>query len=1051
MRSFIFKPKTKSIMRQLRLLVIALLLSSVAFAQTRQLKGTVKDTKTGSPLPGVTVLVKGKNIAAVSGGDGSFTLNAPVGPFTLQVSLVGYGTKTTQITAEQSTLDVTMDESSTQLGELVVTALGITKDAGKVGYSVAKVDGSVMTQARETNVALSLGGRVAGLNVHGSSGGPGSSARILLRGMPSMNSAGSPLFVINGVPMDNSQRGAAGEWGGADAGDGIGNINPDDIESMTVLKGQAASALYGARAANGVIQITTKTGKKGAYTVEYNMNYSIDKALDFTDYQYVYGQGVNGTKPNNATDARGSARFAFGGKMDGSQFTQFDGKQYAYSPYRDNIANFYRTGPTFTNTVAVSGGTEKGTFRLSASNLDNQSIVRNSGLIRKTLNLNADQKFGDKFSVKVLVNYVDEQQQNKPQLSDGPQNVNNGLFLAPNINEDILKPGYDPLTGREIVFSDDNYVTNPWFVVNKYVNNISRKRLVTAVTGRYELTSWLYTQGRIGYDLSNDRTLKVEPSGSDYTFGSAFPGKSGGINQQTSQTYQLNGDLFLGTNLKLNEDFHLDAIVGANILKNGFDKVTVSGGPFIIDGFNAIKNVYSFGRDYEYNKRESHSGYYTVDLSYKNFLTVNTTGRYDAFSTLAGVGIPKSQVGIFTPSVSASFVFSELTHIPKMSYGKLRASYAQTSGEPGIAYQTSIYYSLEGTVNGYPLGKFNNSLPSGLLKPFRVKEIEVGTELKFFDNRLGFDISYFDRKTRNEIINSSFSLATGYSTGYVPTGATQNRGLEVMVTGTPVQTKDFGWNVSFNLTSVTNKILETDVKGLTLTQGTYRASPGNGTTAFVKGLPGPQIQAYDYAYTAKGEMIIDSSGIPVRGKLKNMGSVLPTLYGGLTNDFSYKAFNLSFLIDYNYGNKILSATQAYTILRGLDKSTLVGRENNGTDGIIKGVFPDGSANTTAAAPRDYYKAVATNITSSSVQNGDYIKLRQVTLGYTVPEKVFASMPLIRSAQISLVGRNLWTIMKKTDNIDPEAGFSTLVKYAGIEGTGVPSTRTYGVNVNIKFK
>lgn len=1035
-------------MRQLRLLVIALLLSSVAFAQTRQLKGTVKDTKTSAPLPGVTVLVKGKNIAAVSGGDGSFTLNAPVGPFTLQVSLVGYGTKTTQVTAEQSTLDLTMDESSTQLGELVVTALGITKDAGKVGYSVAKVDGSVMTQARETNVALSLGGRVAGLNVHGSSGGPGSSARILLRGMPSMNSAGSPLFVINGVPMDNTQRGAAGEWGGADAGDGIGNINPDDIESMTVLKGQAASALYGARAANGVIQITTKSGKKGAVTVEYNMNYALDKAINYTDYQYEYGQGQNGSKPNNAADAQGSTRFAFGGKMDGSQFTQFDGKQYAYSPYRDNIAKFYRTGPSFTNTVAVSGGTDKSSFRLSASNLDNQSIVRNSGLIRKTLNLNADQKIGDKLSFKVLVNYVDEQQQNKPQLSDGPLNVNNGLFLAPNINEEILNPGYNPVTGREIVFSDDNYVTNPWFVVNKYVNNISRKRFVSAVTARYELTSWLYTQGRIGYDLSNDRTLKVEPSGTDYTFGSAFPGHSGSINQQTSQTYQLNGDLFLGTNLKLNEDFHLDAIVGANILKNGFDKVTVSGGPFIIDNFNALKNVYNFGRDYEYNKRESHSGYYTVDLSYKNFLTLNTTGRFDAFSTLAGLGIPKSQTGIFTPSVSASFVFSEVAHIPKLNYGKLRASYAQTSGEPGFAYKTYSYYAIEGTVNGYPLAKFDNTLPSGLLKPFRVKEIEIGTELKFFDNRLGFDISYFNRKTRNEIMKATFSSATGYTGGYVPTGSTQNNGLEVLVTGAPIQSKNFGWNVTFNLTSVKNEILHTDENNLTISQGTYRAAPGSGTTAFVKGLAGPQIQAYDYAYTDKGEMIVDASGLPVRGKLKNMGTVLPTLYGGLTNDFSYKAFNLSFLIDYNYGNKILSATEAYTIYRGLNKSTLEGRETNG---VTKGVLADGTVNTVAAAPKAYYQQVATGITSTSVVSGDYIKLRQVTLGYTVPEKVFAGMPLIRSAMVSLVGRNLWTIMKKSGNIDPEAGFSTLVQYAGIEGTGVPSTRTYGVNVNIKFK
>jgi TonB-linked SusC/RagA family outer membrane protein len=1036
-------------MRQLRLLVIALLLSSVAFAQTRQLKGTVKDAKSGAPLPGVTVLAKGKNLAAVSGGDGSFTLNAPVGAFTLQVSLVGYGTKTTSIGAEQSTLDITMDETSTQLGELVVTALGITKDAGKVGYSVTKVDGSVMTQARETNVALSLGGRVAGLNVHGSNGGPGGSARILLRGMPSMNSGGSPLFVINGVPMDNTQRGVAGEWGGADAGDGIANINPDDIESMTVLKGQAASALYGARAANGVIQITTKSGKKGQYTVEYNMNYTNDKAIDYTDYQYVYGQGTNGTKPNNAADAQGSARFAFGGKMDGSSFTQYDGKTYAYSPFKDNIKNFYRTAPSLTNTIALAGGTDKSSFRLSASSLDGQSIVPNSGLNRKTINLNADQKIGEKLDVKVLVNYIDEYQQNKPQLSDGPNNANNGLFLAPNIDERILAPGFNPLTGHEIVFSDDNYVTNPYFVTSKYINNIGRKRLISAVTARYQLTDWLYTQGRLGYDLSNDRVLTIEPSGLDYSLAtSSFPGHSGSITQKTGQNYQLNGDLFLGATKKLTEDINLDVIVGANILKNGTDLVTIGGGPFIIDGFYTPKNVYNFTRDYAYTKKESHSGYYTVDLSYKNYLTLNTTGRYDVFSTLAGVDIPNSQVKIFTPSVSASFVFSEIAHINKMNYGKFRASYAQTSGEPAVPYQTAVYYYLEGTNSGFPNGKFDNSLPSGLLKPFKVSEVELGLNLKFFDSRLGFDVAYFDRKTKKEIMKTKFSLATGYDNGYVPTGSTQNRGLELEVNGTPIQSKNFSWNVSFNLTSVKNKILETDDNGLTITNGTYRFAPGSATTAFVKGLAGPQIQAYDYTYTSKGEMIVDGDGLPVKSALKNFGSVLPTLYGGLNNNFNYKAFNLSFLIDYNYGNKILSATEASTIFRGLNKSTLEGRETNA---ITKGVHADGTANTTAVAPRDYYKAVSQNITATGVQNGDFIKLRQITLGYTVPEKYFSTLPLIRSATVSLVGRNLWTIMKKTNNIDPEAAFSTLVTYAGIEGTGVPSTRTYGINVNIKLK
>jgi TonB-linked SusC/RagA family outer membrane protein len=1030
-------------------MIFMLLLSSVAFAQTRQLTGTIKDAKSGAPLPAVTVQVKGKNIATVSGADGSYLLKAPAGAFTLQVSLVGYGTKTMEVTPDQTTLDLVLSESSTQLGELVVTALGISKESKKVGYSVTKVDGSLMTQARETNVGLSLAGRVAGVNVHGSSGGPGSSARILLRGLPSMNTTtGSPLFVINGVPIDNTQRGAANQWGGADNGDGLSNINPDDIESMTVLKGQSASALYGARAANGVIIITTKSGKKGAMNVEYNMNYSMDKAIDFTDWQYEFGQGTLGAKPRDAAGAQNSARLSWGSRLDGSMITQFDGKQYPYSPFRDNISNFYRTGSSFTNTVSVSGGGDRGVFRLSMSSLDNKSIVRNSGLDRKTVNLTLDQKVNDRLTIKVLANYIDEQQKNKPQLSDGPMNANNGIFLANNINEDILKPGFDPnAKGREVVFSDDIFVSNPWFVVNQYVNNVNRKRLISAVTARYELTSWLYAQGRLGYDLENDNVKKVLPTGTAFTL-QPETGYSGRLEElSSSQTYQLNGDILLGASKKITQDLGIDAAVGGNLLKNGYEYQTLNGGPFIVDYLYVPKNVVTYDRDYKYWRKEAHSGYYTVDFNYKDFLTLSHTGRYDVFSTLAGPSIPKSQTRIFTPSVSGSFIFSELANLPVLNYGKLRASFAQTSGEPVDAYQTAVYYEVASSLNGIPTGRYSDALPSGLLKPYKVTEFEVGTELKFFDNRLGLDVAYFNRKTKNEVMQTNFSTATGYSKGYVPTGSTQNRGVEVLITGTPIAARDFSWNASFNFTYVKNKVLETDDKGLPILQGTNRFNHDVANTVFVKGESGPQIQVNDFMYDAKGNIVVDQDGLPVKGPLINAGSVLPTVYGGFNNEFNYKGISLAFLLDYNYGNKILSSTATESVYRGLNKSTLVGRDG----GVAVGVHEDGTQNTTRVNAQAYYQHLAQNITKISVLDGDYIKLRQVTLGYTLPETVLTGLPLIRSVQVSLVGRNLWTLLKRSDNIDPEAGFATVIRYAGIEGTGVPSTRTYGVNVNIKFK
>ncbi|MDQ2753017.1 MAG: TonB-dependent receptor plug domain-containing protein, partial [Bacteroidota bacterium] len=341
-------------MKHVFLLFFLMMAGFAAMSQTRTLTGFVRDSATNSPVPYATVKVAGRNIVATTGTNGGFSIGLPTASTTLDVSYVGYATQSIAVDENDNNIIVLLGQSKTgNLNEVVVTALGISKDSRKLGYAVSTVNGDQFNKARETNVALSLSGQVAGLDVHGTNGGPGGTARILLRGMSSMNSGGSPLFVINGVPIDNSNRGSAGEWGGADAGDGISNINPDDIETMTVLKGQAASALYGARASNGVIQITTKSGKKGTATVTYNTNYQVDKAIDNTDFQYQYGQGQNGNKPANATEARNTARLSWGSKMDGSTFTQFDGKQYSYSPYKNNIENFYRTGPTFTNTVSV--------------------------------------------------------------------------------------------------------------------------------------------------------------------------------------------------------------------------------------------------------------------------------------------------------------------------------------------------------------------------------------------------------------------------------------------------------------------------------------------------------------------------------------------------------------------------------------------------------------------------------------------------------------------------------------------------------------------------
>lgn len=1028
-------------MKKLQLLFILLLFSSAGFAQARQFTGTVRDSS-GSPLPSVTVKVQGRNTSAVTASDGTFSLVLPAGGARLQVSSVGYSAQNVNVNSNDNDLVIMLGKSSAQLSEVVVTALGISKDARKVGYAVSTVNGDQLTKARENNVALSLEGQVSGLNIHGTNGGPGGSARILLRGVSSLTGGGSPLFVINGVPMDNSQRGSAGEWGGSDNGDGIGNINPDDIENLTVLKGLSASALYGSRAANGVILITTKTGKKGTANVEYNANFVNETAINSTDFQYVYGQGTGGVKPATAAAALATARFAWGAKMDGSSFTGFDGKTYAYSPYTNNIADFYRSGPSFTNTISVNGGGEKGTYRLSLSNLSNKAIVKNTGLDRKTINFSMDQKITDKLSVTVTANYIDQQSKNPPQLSDGPGNPNNGMFLAPNIKESSLDPGYDA-NGREIVFSDDNYVTNPYFAVNKWKNEIDRKRLISSITGKYNFTNSLYLLGRVGYDIQNDKSLGVTPTGTDYSYNSA--GQSGGISLNKEEKSELNLDVLLGYSHKLTNDLQLDATLGANARRNLYENIGINGSPFVIPDLYTPGNVLNFGRSYGYSQRRVHSGFYSLDFTYKNYLTVSTTGRYDAFSTLYNSQIPKDSRNIFSPSVSGSFLFSQIANIPAISYGKIRASYAQTSGEPQDPYQTAVYYNVGSAINGISTGSFSGTLPNLFLKPYKLAEYEVGAELKFLKNRLGLDVAYFTRKSTNEIMNANISWATGYNSSVISNGSIQNKGLEVMVTGSPVKTRNFSWNISVNLTSIKNKVLKTDVAGNNLGLGTYR--PLNANTAYLVGMSGPQIMAHDYTYDAKGQIVVDASGLPVQGGLIPVGSVLPDLYGGVKNDFSYKSFDLSFLLDYNHGNKILSASKYYAVARGLDKETLVGRET----GIkVDGVLAAGTANAKTAPAEDYYRRLAT-ISKFNALNGDYIKLRQVTLGYTISEKMLSGIPVFSSIQISLVGRNLLTLLKHTDNIDPEAGFSSLIRYAGIEGTSLPSTRSFGINANFKFK
>lgn len=1022
--------------RTLQLLVLLLLLSQgYSYAQASKVSGKITSS-TNEALIGVSILVSGTTQGTVSDVDGNYTINAG-DDATLVFSYVGFVSQTVAVKG-RSSINIIMAVDNKQLGEVVVTALGIKKDERKIGYAVTKVGGEALSVARETNVATSLQGRVAGLNVGGTSGGPGSSARLNIRGVTSFSGTSSPLIVINGVPMDNTVRGSAGEWGGADLGDGIGNINPDDVESMTVLKGSTASALYGARAANGVIQITTKSGSRSKTTVEYNTNLQFDRAVDNTNFQNVYGQGSQGRRPTDMASAIVSGNTAWGERMDGAPTIGIDGQQRAYSPVKGNINNFYRVGPSWTNTVSVSGGGDKGTYRLSVSNLDNKSILRNSGLTRRTVNFSTGYDLTKKLSFSLTANYIDQADKNRPQLSDAPLNANNIIFLAPNIDQATLAPGFNPdNNGLETAWNIDSFTSNPWFVVNQFVNDVSRKRLISALSAKYAITDYLSLMGRVGYDYSSDRRFGVTPYGTLYS----NAGEGALDNLTLGSRLELNTDALLSFSKQLNQDFSVSASVGANYRHNKFESSRLFGGNFIVPYLYTPTNLRNRNLEYQYTELVTPSAYYTADFTYK-FLTLSTTGRYDRFSTL-----PNGNRSIFTPSVSGSFIFSDLLDQPALSYGKLRASFAKTSGEPAQPYQTAFYYNIGNPINGVPRANFDSRLPNANLRPYSLDEYEIGTELKFFNNRVGVDLAYFRRKTDGEIVSASLSPSTGFDSRSVNLGSTLNRGVEAVLTVVPVKRGEFTWSSSFNFTKLRNEVLSIDQTDNPppLQTGTYR--PMNANIAIVKGMAIAQVMAYDYKRDASGNIIVGANGVPLRGDLKPMGSGIANLYGGWNNDFNFKGVSLSFLIDYRFNNKILSATEYYSYQRGLNQATLAGREG----GVIAtGVKENGEVNNISVPAYAYYPQLATNISALSVLDGSFIKFRQLTLGYTLNQSVLSHTPF-QDITLSLVGRNLFTIMKRTDNIDPENTISPLVAYAGVEGGSLPFARTYGFTLNVKFK
>jgi len=1006
-------------------------------APLAEVSGQVMDDN-DVPLLGVNVLLKGTTKGTTTDVNGTFLLDVPAKGI-LVFSFVGFTNQEVAING-QSSFTIRLAKENQSLNMVVVTALGIKKDKKALTYSVTQLGGDDLTKAREINLGNALSGRVAGVNAVSTATGPAGSSRVVIRGNGSLNGENQPLYVVNGVPINNANQGSAGTFGGIDRGDGLLSINPDDIETISVLKGGTAAALYGSRAANGVILITTKSGKaQQGLGVEYNSTSTWETPIKLTDWQYNYGSGSRGIAPVSKSEAIAYGRMSWGAKLDGASIVQPDGVARPYSPQKDNVKNFYNTGKTFSNTLSLSGGTQVANFRFSVSNLDNKGIVPNSAVNRKTFSLSANATMKKIIVFEGNAQYNIENTKNRTFTADFQKNPNAGAqLIGTNIDVRTLAPGYDAL-GYENLWNDYIYSTNPYFAINKIQNGDTRRRFIGSFSTRINFTNYLYARGRIGIDYFNINGYSIEPTGLAFN-------NRGSMTTDQSSNYETNIEGLFGFT-KTYHRFSVNAIAGGNKMKNKVEGGTLSSGFFNVPFKYFISNGSSQAFTQAFSQMAINSLFASADIGYNNRLFLNLTGRRDWFSTL-----DINNNSLFYPSAGLSFVFSEgwNTRPSWLSYGKIRGSWAQVGGGAPTPYGLDLTYSAQAQqyINGATLMNITNTTIPNKLTPYTSTTAEVGLDTKLFNNNVGVDLTLYDRTTSNDIVNASVPFSSGYSSVALNVGKIKNRGIELLLTGTPVKRADFSWDVSFNFAYNDNKVLKI-ADGLTsifLPGATTRTQ--NGGVYHFEGMPFGMIAGNTARTNAKGLVVYNSAtGIPLQSALMPLGRGVPPYTAGISNNFIYKKFNFSFLLDGKFGAQVYSATNAYGAQFGLDKRTV---ENGIREkGIpVSGVDQAGNSYTGTVSAQTYYSTIWATLTDQFVTDADFIKLRQVILGYTLPNSLLGKLK-VQSVSVSLVGRNLLLIYNTARNIDPESSYSN-GNAQGLENFGLPTARSYGLNLQVKF-
>ena len=1028
-------------------------------AQDRTISGTVTGEDSGEALPGVNVIVKGTNQGTVTDIEGNYNLSVADGAETLSFSFIGYQTQEVPING-QSQIDIQLGSDTKQLSEVVVTALGIEREERSLGYAVQEIDGEALNKVNETNVVNSLQGRVAGVQINGNTGGLGGSSRILIRGANSVAGQNQPLFVVDGIPLDNSnfnttdqQRGASGY----DYGNAAQDIDPNNIESVSVLKGASAAALYGNRAANGVIIITTKKGSaRQGVGVTVNSQVLFQDVLVLPEYQNLYGGGAGPFRQN--ADGQDVVLFnvdeSWGPRLDGRpvrqwysyypEIEEFNGQATPWVAHPDNIRDFFETGLQNTNSVALEGGNETGTFRLGYTNLNTKGIMPNSNLNRNTLNFNGSLNLTDKFTASAGINYVRTDAKGRPEQGYGNVIVQFNHFGQRQLDMNLLDQYWITPTGEQRTWNRRSaanpfpqYANNPYWIRRKNFQNDDRQRVYGNVNLSYEFTDWLTLTGRLLHDYYTDRREERIANGSI---------DQSSYSEDVREVRETNADLILTADKNLNEDLSITGLVGVNTRFNSLYRnygETV-GGLSVPDFFNLENSTNRPTIDDIKEERRINSIFGSATLGWRDLIYLEGTLRNDWSSTL-----PDGNNSFLYPSVGGSFVFSALEGIndsPILSYGKLRASWAQV-GNDTDPYRTALTYQPRDNFGANPVYRVPLQRNNVNLRPEETRSYEFGVETQFFQNRIGIDVTYYNSSSTDQIFEVPVTGAAGYTSQIVNAGEVTNQGVELLLRATPVETENFRWDIVVNWARNRNRL-----ESLTEDQSVYQISAGlfGVTTVAIEGQPLGSLYGSDFEYAPDGSKIVDGNGLYVQSdSLRAIGTTLADWTGGITNTFTYKGLSLNVLVDARQGSDIYSITNLFGKYSGLMEETVAGniREEwliaEGVQNVAEeGEAPRYERNNTAVDPQTFFSSMFGN-GRASTYDGSFVKLREVSLSYTLPNGLFENR--IKNVSLSLIGRNLAMIYKKIPHIDPESVASS-TNAQGVEGGVLPSLRSYGFSV-----